>query len=50
MSAIEPAELPDANDTLFQWVSSGDYDPSPELERIQATVLAINSADDERNR
>ena len=41
--------LADANDTLYQWESSGDYDPSPGLERIQATVLAINSADDERN-
>lgn len=40
----------DANDHLFQWESSRDYDPSPGLERIQATVLAINSADDERNR
>jgi homoserine O-acetyltransferase/O-succinyltransferase len=39
----------DANDTLYQFTSSGDYDPSPDLERIQATVLAINSADDERN-
>lgn len=39
----------DANDTLYQWESSGDYDASPGLERIQATVLAINSADDERN-
>jgi homoserine O-acetyltransferase len=39
----------DANDILYQWASSGDYDPSPGLERIQATVLAINSADDERN-
>lgn len=39
----------DANDTLYQWASSGDYDASPGLERIQATVLAINSADDERN-
>jgi homoserine acetyltransferase len=39
----------DANDTLYQWASSGDYDPSSELERIQSTVLAINSADDERN-
>jgi homoserine O-acetyltransferase/O-succinyltransferase len=29
--------------------SSGDYDPSPGLEGIQATILAINSADDERN-
>lgn len=39
----------DANDTLYQWSSSGDYNPSPGLERIKATVLAINAADDERN-
>jgi homoserine O-acetyltransferase len=39
----------DANDILFQWDSSRDYNPSPGLERIQAAVLAINSADDERN-
>jgi homoserine O-acetyltransferase len=39
----------DANDTLYQWASSGDYDPSPGSDRIQATVLVINSADDERN-
>jgi homoserine O-acetyltransferase/O-succinyltransferase len=39
----------DANDHLYQWDSSRDYDPSPGLERIQATLLAINSADDERN-
>jgi homoserine O-acetyltransferase len=39
----------DANDHLFQWESSRDYDPSGGLERIRATVLAINSADDERN-
>ena len=39
----------DTNDVLYQWASSGDYDPSAGLERIQATVLAINSADDERN-
>ena len=39
----------DANDLLFQWASSGDYDPSAGLEKIRATVLAINSADDERN-
>jgi homoserine O-acetyltransferase len=39
----------DANDTLYQWDSSRDYNPSPQLERIQAHVLAINSADDERN-
>lgn len=39
----------DANDVLFQWESSYDYDPSPQLERIEARVLAINSSDDERN-
>ncbi|HEU5275011.1 MAG TPA: alpha/beta fold hydrolase [Xanthobacteraceae bacterium] len=39
----------DANDVLYQWDSSRDYDPSPGLERIQAPVLAINAADDERN-
>lgn len=39
----------DANDHLYQWDSSRDYDPSPGLEKIQATLLAINSADDERN-
>ena len=39
----------DANDLLFQWESSKDYDPSTGLEKIKATVLVINSADDERN-
>ena len=39
----------DANDHLYQWESSRDYNPSPGLERIQAALLAINSADDERN-
>ena len=39
----------DANDVLYQWDSSRDYDPSPGLERIRAVVLAINAADDERN-
>ena len=39
----------DANDFLYQWDSSRDYNPSPGLERIQAALLAINSADDERN-
>ncbi|MGH8689751.1 MAG: alpha/beta fold hydrolase [Burkholderiales bacterium] len=39
----------DANDHLYQWDSSRDFNPSPGLERIQAVLLAINSADDERN-
>jgi len=36
----------DANDLLFQFEASRDYDPSGELERITAPLLAINSADD----
>ena len=39
----------DANDYIYQWESSRDYNPSPGLERITATLLAINAADDERN-
>ncbi|MDR2478003.1 MAG: alpha/beta fold hydrolase [Treponema sp.] len=39
----------DANDFLYQWDSSRDYDPEPRLGSIKAHVLAINSADDERN-
>ena len=39
----------DANDFLYQWDASRDYDPAPKLDRIDAAVLAINSADDERN-
>ena len=39
----------DANDMLYQFESSSDYDPSPHLEKILAPVLAINSADDQVN-
>jgi homoserine O-acetyltransferase/O-succinyltransferase len=39
----------DANDFLYQWDASRDYNASPGLERIKAALLAINSADDERN-
>jgi len=39
----------DANDFIYQWESSRDYNPAPGLERIKATLLAINVADDERN-
>jgi homoserine O-acetyltransferase len=39
----------DANDFLYAWDSSRDYNPAPGLERITAAVLAINAADDERN-
>ncbi len=39
----------DANDQLYQWNASRDYDPSDGLEHIEAAVLAVNAADDERN-
>ena len=39
----------DANDFLYQWESSNDYDAEPGLDRIRAVLLAVNAADDERN-
>ncbi len=39
----------DANDFVYAWESSGDYDPTPLLEHIAAPLLLINAADDERN-
>ena len=46
LAAPAPA---DANDYLYQWDASRDYDPEPKLGLVEAPVLAINSADDERN-
>jgi homoserine O-acetyltransferase len=43
------APPPDANDWLYQWDSSHDYDAMPDLAQISRPVLVINSADDERN-
>ena len=39
----------DANDYMYQFAASSDYNPAPDLERILAPVLAINSADDQVN-
>ncbi len=39
----------DANDFLFQFDASRDYDPSPFLDKITAPALYINSADDQVN-
>ena len=36
----------DANDVLYQIEASSDYDPSRDLEKIRAPVMAVNSADD----
>jgi homoserine O-acetyltransferase len=39
----------DANDLLYQVDASRDYDPSADLDRIMAPLLAINFADDQVN-
>jgi homoserine O-acetyltransferase/O-succinyltransferase len=39
----------DANDMLYQFDSSRDYNPQPGLEGIKAWLIAINSADDQIN-
>lgn len=36
----------DANDMIYYFRASEDYDPSPHVDRITAPLLAINSADD----
>jgi homoserine O-acetyltransferase/O-succinyltransferase len=36
----------DANDVLYALEASRDYDPGPNLEKIRAPLLAVNSADD----
>ena len=45
----ERAATLDANDMLYQFEASTDYDPSPGLEKITAPLYAVNSADDEVN-
>jgi homoserine O-acetyltransferase len=39
-------KVDDANDVLYAVEASYDYDPGPDLEKIRAPLLAINSADD----
>ena len=39
----------DANDMLYAFDASRDYDPAPKLESIRAPLVAINSADDQVN-
>ena len=41
--------MTDANDFLYQFDASREYDPSPKLDRITAPALYINSADDQVN-
>jgi homoserine O-acetyltransferase len=39
----------DANDMIFQYDASREYNPAPHLEKIKAPLYAINSADDQVN-
>ncbi len=46
-SAVESLmKTSDANDALYQFEASRDYDPGPDLEKIRAPLMAVNSADD----
>ena len=36
----------DANDMVYQFASSADYNPKPHLDKIIAPLIAINAADD----
>jgi homoserine O-acetyltransferase len=46
-AAVDAAvKASDANDLLYQYEASRDYDPGPSLEKIRAPLFAINSADD----
>ncbi len=44
--ASEIVKADDTNDVLYAIEASRDYDPGPDLEKIRAPLLAINSADD----
>jgi homoserine O-acetyltransferase len=46
---VEEASKLDANNVLYATEAVMDYDPSRDLEKIKAKLLAINSADDEIN-
>ena len=41
--------LYDANDVIYHFNASRDYNPAPKLEMIKAHVTAVNSADDQIN-
>jgi homoserine O-acetyltransferase len=36
----------DANDVMYAFAASEDYDPAPDLEKIQVPLIAVNSEDD----
>ncbi len=46
---VEDAKKNDANNTLYGIEAVMDYDPSKDLEKIKAHLMAINLGDDEAN-
>jgi homoserine O-acetyltransferase len=48
-SLLEELKTTDANNLLYAYEASSDYNPEPGLERIQARVVAINTEDDPAN-
>ena len=48
MENIRPGPA-DANDIIYEMDASRSYNPAPELHKIEAPLVAINSADDEIN-
>lgn len=46
---INAAKGKDANDMIYQFDASREYNPAPYLQKIKAPLLAINSADDQIN-
>ncbi|RKP49656.1 alpha/beta fold hydrolase [Pararobbsia silviterrae] len=45
-SLVDKAQKTDANDVLYWFESSWDYDPAPQLSKIRARLLAVNFDDD----
>jgi homoserine O-acetyltransferase/O-succinyltransferase len=45
-SANDYVRTHDANNVIYAFEASRDYDPAPLLEKIQAPLVAINFADD----
>lgn len=48
-AADDAVRLQDANDTIWEFAASFDYDPSARLSDITAPLLAVNFEDDEVN-
>lgn len=46
---LAEGKVGDANDVMYQWNASRDFDPTADLGKIEAALLVINSEDDERN-